>query len=162
MVGGLEQLHRVNLNALDRFARHLLRRLQQLGYDVTPTRRSPFTALAEGQGSGPSADNTNSTPTAAAPTSTAQTAARPPSNSGHSHSHSHKELILTMVAEERLPKARARRFTTLREVLEREGVILVNESKADSVEGTAVIRKKELANTEDSAEVYELIEERRG
>ena len=67
-----------------------------------------------------------------------------------------------MVTKERVLTERARRFTTLRQVLEREGVILVDESEADSIEGTPVIRRKELARTEGSSEVYELIEERRG
>ena len=117
------------LTMLDRFARHLLRRMQQLGYNVTPTQRSPFTALASD-----------------APTNVP----------------SHKELLLTMVVEDRIRRPQAQRFTQISQIMERDGVILARESDKDSVAGTPVIRKKELAETEDSAEVHELIEERRG
>lgn len=123
------------LTFLDRFARHLLRRLQQLGYEVRPTRLSPFTALA--------AD----TPLP-----------QPPPLPGPDR----KKLLLTMVVENKVAPPLARRFTQISQIMEHDGVILVNDSPKDSVAGTPIIRKKELVATEDSAEVYELIEERRG
>jgi len=117
------------LTMLDRFARHLLRRMQQLGYNVTPTHRSPFTALA------------TDAPVNVQP---------------------RRELLLTMVVEDRIRRPQAQRFTRISQIMERDGVILAKESDKDSVAGTPVIRKKELAETEDSAEITELIEERRG
>lgn len=148
-----DELQRINLAVLDRFSRHLLLRLQQLGYEVTPTQRSPFTALA--------GDQSLSASQAVLPHSGSDTSplAALPKDQPEPRD---QEVLLTMVAKDKLPAERARRFTTLREVLEREGVILVNESELDSLEGTPVIRRKELAKTEGSEEVYELIEERRG
>jgi len=139
------------LTMLDRFARHLLRRMQQLGYQVTPTQRSPFTALAANTFGPALCDATNPSLTAAERPIGSQPATPP-----------NKELLLTMVVEKRISRSRATRFGQISQILERDGVILAKESTKDSVAGTPVIRKKELAKTEDSAEVHELIEDRRG
>ena len=136
------------LTMLDRFARHLLRRMQQLGYNVTPTQRSPFTALAAASGLGPRLGDPQGPSLAVA--------------DGPLNAPSHKQLLLTMVVEDRIRRPQAQRLTQISQIMERDGVILAKESEKDSVAGTPVIRKKELADSEDSAEVQELIEERRG